>query len=178
MLLRSRRAIFLANSCMFSWEIGEQLFQNYRRERFVLKTVKLSSTFSKVSLQRFNNQPASAKHQTKLVIKSDVPAKHAKQTAGFIQMVEVPKERGKPLAHWLYVSSFYCDPTSLRCTKPDKEQLITELENNLNRSDFSFNSASDAIIDFMFKMRQYPDMTVFGNFGEAITILALTLLQR
>ena len=32
MLLRSRRAIFLANSCMFSWEIGEQLFQVQQRK--------------------------------------------------------------------------------------------------------------------------------------------------
>ena len=137
--------------------------------------MKLSSTISKVSLLCFDNQPALAKHQTKLESKYDVSAK---QIAGVIQMVEVAKERGKALAqvlcYDLFDSSphFYGDPTSLRCTKPDREQLITELENNLNPSDFSFNSASDmrtdVIIDFMSKMRQYSNLTVFGNFGKVI----------
>ena len=81
----------------------------------------LSSTISKVSLLRFENQPASAKHQTKLVSKSDVSAK---QIAGVIQMLEVAKERGKPLAqvlcYDLFGISFYVDSTSLRCTKPGK----------------------------------------------------------
>ena len=137
--------------------------------------MKLSSTISKVSLLCFDNQPASAKHQTKLVSKYDVSAQ---QIAGVIQMVGVAIERGKALTqvlcYDLFDSSphFYGDPTSLRCTKPDKEQLITELENNLNPIDFSFNFASDiridGIIDFMSKMRQYPDLNVFGNFGKAI----------
>ena len=147
--------------------------------------MKLSSTITKVSLLCFDNQPASAKHQTKLVSKYDVSAK---QIAGVLQLVGVAKERGKALAqvlcYDLFDSSphFFGYPTSLRCTKPDKEQLITELENNLNPSDFSFNSASDmradVIIDFMSKMRHYPDLPVLGNFGKAIKILALTLLQR
>ena len=147
--------------------------------------MKLSSTISKVSLLCFEHQPASAKHQTQLVSKYDVSAK---QIAGVIQMVEVAKERDKALAqvlcYDLFDSSpyFYGDPTSLRCTKPDKEQLITELENNLNPSTFSFNSASDmrtdVIIDSISKMRQYLDLTVFDNFGKAIKIVALTLLQR
>ena len=103
-------------------------------------------------------------------------------------MVGVAKERGKALAqvlcYDLFDSSphFFGYPTSLRCRKPDKEQLITELENNLNPTDFIFNSASDmradVIIDFMSKMRHYPDLPVFGNFEKAIKILALTLLQR
>ena len=141
---------------MFSCEISEQLFQKYSRERFVLETVKLSSTILKISLLCFDNQPASAKHQTQLVSKYDVSAK---QIAGVMQMVEVAKKRGIALAQFLcydlFDSSphFYGDPTSLRCTKPDKEQLITELENNVNPSDSSFNSASDmrtdVIIDFM-----------------------------
>ena len=145
--------------------------------------MKLSSTISKVSLLCFDNQPASTKHQAQLVSKYDVSAK---QIVGVIQMVEVSKDRGKALAqvlcYDLFDSSphFYSDPTSLRCTKPDKEQLITELDNNLNPSDFSFTSASDmrtvVIIDFLSKMRQYPELTVFGNFGKAIKILALTLL--
>ena len=102
-----------------------------------------------------------------------------------MQMVDVAKERSKTLEQVLcydLVDSsphFYGDHTSLRCTKPDKAQLITELENSLNPSDFCFNSASkirtDVIIDFMSKMRQYTDLTVFG---KAIKILALTLLQR
>ena len=37
---------------------------------------------------------------------------------------------------------------------------------------------TDVIIDFMSKMRQYPDLTVFGNFGKAIKILALTATLR
>ena len=87
--------------------------QKYRRDRFVLKTVKPSSTI-------FDNQPASAKHQTKLVSKYDVSAK---EIAGVIQMVEVAEERGKALAqvlcYDLFDSSphFYGDLTSLRCTK-------------------------------------------------------------
>ena len=76
---------------------------------------------------------------------------------------------------------FYGDPTSLRCTKPDREQLITELENKLNPNDFSFNSASDmrtdVIIDFMSKMKHDPDLTVFGNFGKAIKA-ALTATKK
>ena len=160
-------------------------FHFISQRKIWLKTVKLSSTISKVSFLCFDNQPASAKHQAKLVSKYDVSAK---QIAGVIQMVEVAKERDKALAqvlcYDLFDSSphFYGDPTSLRCTKPDREQLITELEQNLNPSDFSFNSASDmradVIIDLMSKMRQYPDLTVFGNFGRAIKMLALTLLQR
>ena len=82
----------------------------------------------------------------------------------------VAKEGGKPLAQVLcyniFVSSFYGVPTSLRCTEPYKAQLITELENNLNPRDFSFNFASDVYLDFMSKMRQYPDFTVFGNLGK------------
>ena len=80
---------------MLSWEICDQLFQKYRWERFVLKTVKLSSTISKVSLLRSDNQPASAKHKTKLVSKSGV---YATQIAGPKQMVKVAKEWSKTLA--------------------------------------------------------------------------------
>ena len=151
MLLRSGERSFWSTVVCFL----EKLVSNFSKstaEKDLSWRLKLSSTISKVSLLCFDNQPASAKHQTKLVSKYDVSAK---QIAGVIQMVGIAKERGKALAqvlcYDLFDSSpyFYGDPTSLRCTKPDKEQLITELENNLNPSDFSFNSIWEQMLSLM-----------------------------
>ena len=121
--------------------------------------MKLSSTISKVSLLRFDNQPASAKHQTKLINKSDVSAK---QIDAVIQMVEVVKERGKPL-----VQALCYDLLS-------RQQLFLVIplhfaaQNQTKRNwSLSVNSALDVIIDFMFKMRYYIQtwlyLEIFGK---------------
>ena len=58
------------------------------------------------------------------------------------------------------------------CTKPDKSQLIRELEQNLNSEDYVFSPVSnlktDIILDFMSKVRQYRNLSSFTDFGQVI----------
>ena len=57
-------------------------------------------------------------------------------------------------------------------TKPNKAQLVAELENNLTSSDYQLNpdnpQVTHVLLDFMSKIRQFPNLSTFENFGEVI----------
>jgi hypothetical protein len=141
------------------------------------KTVKLSGTISKVKLPRFDTQPADGNYPTS---KPNKPAITTKQIAATLRTVEIAQQRGKTsdniLCHDLFDTSplFDGDHTAPRCTKPDKSQLVAELEKHLAQDEFEFNPSqmkTDVVLDFMSKIRQYPNLSTFQNFGQAITLV-------
>ncbi|MES9884561.1 MAG: hypothetical protein ABW185_27265 [Sedimenticola sp.] len=157
-----------------AFEIGEKIYQGYRNERFVLKTVKLSGTISKVKLPRFDTQAAAGQYPTG---KPKKPVITTKQLAASVRTVEIAKQRGytieQVLSHDLFDTSplFDGDPTFPRCTKPEKSQLEAELEKHLFPKDSELNPSqmkTDVVLDFMSKIRQYPNLSIFQYFGQAI----------
>lgn len=167
-------------------ENGEKIYQGYRNERFVLKTVKLSGTITKVKLPRFDTQTDPGKYPTSKPSKAIISAKQVGTT---VRTVEIAKQRGytteQVLSHDLFDASplFDGDPTFPRCTKPEKSQLIAELEKHLVAKEYDFSASqmkTDIILDFMSKIRQYPNLSNFQNFGQAISavlVYAKTICQ-
>ena len=70
-------------------EIGEKVYQGYRNERFVLKTVKLSGTISKVKLPRFETQATTGQYPKNKPKKTIITAK---QVAATLRTVEIAKQ--------------------------------------------------------------------------------------
>ena len=91
------------------------------------------------------------------------------------RLAEIAALRGLPpeeiYAHDLLQSSpLFCGDFT---TKPDKSQLVAELETNLTPGDYKYKNddaqTTHVVIDFMSKLRQFPKLrSTFTNFGELI----------
>ena len=166
----------IAARLLTALESGEKVYQEYRKERFVQKRVKLSGTISKMSLPYFNTQSCMDTKSAAKPIKATITAKHV---ANAVHDVDIAKERGKPLDFILSHDLFEGSPlfeevlNVQRCTKPNKSQIIAELENHLGKDDYNFHPVSDlkthTLLDFMSKTRQYGQLSRFDNIGQVLT---------
>lgn len=154
-------------------ENGDTAYQQFRKERYVDKSKKLSVTISKVKLPAFDSQCSPEKANTNT---ESVKATVSMKDIAFAQKeAEIATLRGisprELYAHDLLQSSplFVGEIT----TKPDKAQLTAELEKNLQPVDYQFNRenplTTHVVLDFMSKIRQLPNLrSTFTNFGEVI----------
>ena len=169
-------------TCRFlkAFETGERLYQEFRNERFKTKTVKLSATIYKISLPRFDIHVTGDKFLIHKPLKTH--ATNLKQVAAAQHIVEIAKERGKTIkqimSHDLIYNSPFFDRTrsSLSsCTKPEKAQLIVEMEKKFDFDNYCFDPNSEMKtnvgLDFMSKIRQYPDLSKFPIFWQLIKTL-------
>ncbi len=149
-------------------EHGEEAYQLMRNERYKEKQKKLSVTISKVKLPTFNSkcEATSAPHMKAVVTSKDIAMAE--------RDIEVAVMRGMSqdeiYSHdLLNASSLFTGDIT---TKPDKSQLVAEVEQNLDKDDYNFNKESPLVthvlVDFMSKIRQFTNLQLFQNFGDAI----------
>ena len=154
-------------------ENGEAAYHNFRRERYVIQSKKLSCTISKVKLPAFDSQGTNNKSMTDAdTSKANVSTKDiscAQREAEIASLRGMSQE--EIYTHDLLQSSPLFDGDIT--TKPNKSQLISELETNLYPDDYQFNQdhplATHVFLDFMSKVRQFPNLrSTFTNFGGVI----------
>lgn len=129
------------------------------------KKARLSGKITTVKLPRFHTQPVTGMNPT---AKTNKHVTATKQVALAQCTIDIAKQWGKTLES---SPLFDSDPTVPWCTKPDKLKLVAELKKHLAPQDFVFNPAqvnTDVIMDFMSKIRQYPDLSIFNTSGQAI----------
>ena len=115
-------------------EYGEQEYQAYREERFIIKSKKLSATISKISLPLLSSNPA-------VLCSVSVP----KDIARAHRAMEIVKERGMPISEIMKHDLLPCSPLfdGDFTSKPDKSQLVAELEQHLTTEHYNqFNQQS------------------------------------
>ena len=136
-------------------ENGEEGYQQFRMERYEIKSKKLSVTISKVNRPSFTAQTESSiigDIATSKVSQKELPVSFAQRD------VEIATLRGMSaedfFAHVFVNSSSLFDGNIPR--KPDKSMIVSELETNLIPSDYQFckdsNLTTHIIVDFMSKV--------------------------
>ena len=161
---------------------GSEGYERFCTERFVSKTKQLSDTITKVNLPKFDAKPHNVKSSTST-------AKSAtKQLGQALRQIDVARSRGVPMKDIL--SYDHSKGTALfdkygLTTKPDKSELVRELEKNLESSSYEFTKESSyqtaAIMDFMSQVRKIPDAKLKLNlkvisdlFESAFTTISTT----
>lgn len=150
---------------------GQQGYDNFRKERYVEKTVKLSATISKVKL------PSFAHHEDNHLTNKET--KHmsisSKDIAIAQRQIEITTLRGMPpeeiYAHDFFNSSPLFDGDLV--AKSNKSLLIAELEKQIHldeRDTFKNESSmtTHVLIDFMSQVRQFYGFQKCQDFGHAI----------
>ncbi len=151
-------------------ENGDIAYRQFRDERYVVRSKKLSVTISKVNLPAFDSQCT-----TKTNTVPTRTAVSAQDIASAQREAEIATLRGMSpeelYSHDLLQSSqlFVGDIT----TKPDKAKLVTELETNLTSNEYQFTKdspqATHVLLDFMSKIRQFPNLrSLSTHFGGVI----------
>jgi hypothetical protein len=143
---------------------GDNFYQEFRKERFIEKKKKLSATISKRNLPQMNYKPSS---------ENKVPGPTISQNmlASAQRDIDIVRERGMSL-ELIYSHDFV--PNSIifegdLASKPDKSKLIIEIEKHLEPQDTKFTQGNaTVIVDFMSKIRSYPNLSSFGTFSNAI----------
>ena len=154
----------VARRLLHLMENGDRLVKEFRNEQFVLKKNKLSFTISKRNLLQLDYNRVSEMETSAVIIS-------AKMTAAAQRDIDIAKERGMDIetiySHDVFPISpiFEGDLSS----KPDKSGLVSSLEKNLSSDDMVFQGGDTVVIlDFMSKIRSFPNLLVFQNFGRAI----------
>lgn len=142
---------------------GDELVRAFRIERFVEKTKKLSSTISKRRLPQFDSKPDTEANVSSVATSKSIALAH--------RNIEIVRERGMELesiyAHDILPVSTLFDGDLP--TKPQKSELITDLEKNLKDNDYCFPGGTvPVILDFMSKIRSFSNLQSFGTFGHAL----------
>ena len=145
-------------------ENGDHYYKQFRNERFLMKTKKLSATISKRNMPQLDYKSPSKTPVSNVAISQNVIATAQRH-------IDIMKERGMSLelifSHDILPSSiiFEGDLPS----KPDKSKLIAEIEQHLAHEDMIFPYGDAAVIlDFMSKIRSFPNLSSFGTFANAI----------
>ena len=135
---------------------GNERYRNFRTERFVEKSVKLSATIKNVNLPKFKALPQQPKT-------GKVNIKSIKKELGLAQrQIDIARSKGitmkEILTFDLLEDSFLFDEG--RTYTPNKSQLTKCLEAFLEPDDFCFSMTKTAktsvIIDFMSLIRKIP----------------------
>lgn len=145
-------------------ENGDRLIKEFRNERFLQKTKKLSATISKRNLPKMDFKPSPTISTTLNTVSS-------KMIAAAQREIEIIKERGMSFKT---IYSYDILPISPIFegdlpSKPDKSTLISDLEKNLATADMNFSGGNlSVVVDFMSKIRSFPNLSSFETFDRAI----------
>ena len=142
---------------------GDELVRYFRRERFVEKTKKLSATISKRKLPQLDSKPS---------INYSAPSPvTSKMIAAAQRDIDIVKEQGMELKS-IYAHDILPVSSLLERelpTKPNKSALIAVLEKILKDDEFLLPARNALVIlDFMSKIRSFPNLASFGTFENAI----------
>ena len=147
------------------FEHGQEQYEKFRNERFVTRTKKLSDTLTKVILPKFEEKKQKPKTNQQLVKST------AKRIGEAQKQLEIARERGISIGEILSYDHlnenilFVEDLTA----KPNKSELVKELEQILEPFDYNFEIQSHystpIMLDFMSQVRKYPTKKL-GNFNE------------
>ena len=156
------------------FEDGKQRYNVFRNERLVTKTKKLSETIKKVNLPSFDRSDQTQKKSTKPTLKKIGDAQ---------KQIDVARARGITLKEILCYDHlntnilFEEDLTA----KPNKSELIKQLEKRLNTDDFSFSAESHlrtaTVVDFMSIIRRYPTSKL-KTFSDLFKISTFSILNE
>lgn len=145
-------------------EKGKEKYEIFHCERFINKTMKLHDTIHRLNLK------------TMITIRNK-PTKTTKKVIRAINMteksIEVARDRGLTtedlLMYDVVPSPMLFDDEGLM-TKPEKSQLIRELEERLTSNDYCYHHKpkSAFLIDVMAAVRRMP-LTGFKNFCDLLS---------
>ncbi len=145
-------------------ENGDRCYKEFRKERFLEKNTKLSATISKRNLPRLDYKSSAETPVTTAVVSQ-------KTLAAAQRDIDIVKERGMSLES---IYSHDILPTSIifegdLASKPEKSKLIAEMEKHLEHDDMVFPGGEAVVVlDFMSKIRSFPNLSSFGTFANAI----------
>ena len=163
-------------------DIGTKAYETLRKERFVEKSVRFSSTIHHTNLKTFLNI-----HKTEKENKVMTPVKK-KEDAEMRRSVEFARARGRAMEELLQydvssMSSLF-DPQGMM-TKPQKSALVKDLEAKLSKNDeraptkeSKLNTA--CIVDVMASSRklQTKSITTFGQFVDQFMDYIFAISRR
>ena len=152
---------------------GRELYGEFRRERYICKSTRLSHTIHRNNLKTFKALKLGKQYTT--ATQKDTK----KQIAEAQKVMDIARIRQYDMKHLFEYdivpgpSSYLFDPSGLM-SKPDKSELCRELEQKyLTKGDYvkptDWNPASTAyLIDVMGYLRRLPTRTL-KTFGELCT---------
>ena len=161
-------------------EIGAKKYSEFRRERFVMKSKRLSDTIHRTNLKTFNSIRTD---------KSQTPKKTAKKKYAYAQKVlDIARVRNCDMkeifAYDLQPSSSLLDEEGLM-TKPQKSLLCHELEKSISPEDYKPPSQWERcettyLIGVMAYIRRTKtkDLRTFGDLCEAMFTMVLNICQK
>ncbi|KAG1696934.1 Alpha-N-acetylgalactosaminidase [Nymphon striatum] len=165
-------------------EIGTAAYEKFRRERFVEKSVRLSSTIHRTNLKTF----LSIKEKTNTKEKGGKALNTRKQSHQH-RAIEIARARGKSMEDLLQydvrTSSYLFDSEGMM-KKAVKSSLVQELEKTLTKEDtgqtpsLTDNVQTAYIVDMMANVRKMrtKGMGTFGAFCEATFIYIQNAAKR
>ncbi|MES9880567.1 MAG: hypothetical protein ABW185_06755 [Sedimenticola sp.] len=159
----------ITNRLLKVFENGENAYNQYRRERFILKTKKLAVTIPKRNLPKFDSVMDSKTSTTACTTTPKVLAAAQRD-------IEIARERGMTLEEVFTHDHLPTSPLfdgDFTSATPDKSKLMNVLEayitDDVGDGDMSHDDLKTVtLIDFMSKVRQYPNLSQFGNFGGVV----------
>ena len=155
-------------------ENGKRVYIDYRHERIVAKSTKISVRIPRCNLPRFEFQPQTDEihiHESKVLT--------AKEIAEAQKNMELLRERGMELktiiSHDLFTSSPLFDGNLPAAT--EKYKLVTEVEKQLDLTAWSRDTElrTSVVMDFMSKARMIPisELQSIGDLLRAVIKSAL-----
>ncbi|KAG1677699.1 hypothetical protein GQR58_013762 [Nymphon striatum] len=142
----------IRNDVLNASERGKKKYEEFHNERILSKTLKISATIHRMNLKTMISIKNKSTRTTKKVIREMNMAEKS---------IEIARDRGLAtedlLKYDVLPSPMLFDDHGLR-TKPEKSQLIRELEDKLVSDDYSYHHKPESafIIDVMATVRRVP----------------------
>ena len=145
-------------------ENGNRCYKEFRKERFLEKTKKLSATITKRNLPCLDYKSSSGVQVSTTAVSQNMLAVAQRD-------IDIVTERGMSLesifSHDILQNSIIFEGDL--ASKPEKSKLIAEIEKHLVHEDMVLPYGDAAVIvDFMSKIRSFPKLSSFGTFSNAI----------